>query len=154
MTREEAIDELQWGYPKEDTSIEECLRYKQAVDMAISALSTEGEYIKKEDILACQTTFTDEAGYEYKVIEVEEVEELPTYSFPDSAENKEEWIPVSESLPEDDTDVVYCTEMGTVGSCHYYEGFNHYKGCSRKDIFDDIVAWLPIPKPYKAESED
>ena len=41
MTREEAIDELEWGYPKEDTSIEDCLKYKQAVDMAISALSAD-----------------------------------------------------------------------------------------------------------------
>lgn len=47
MTREEAIKRLGMGFPG---SIEEGKKYGQAVDMAISALSAEGEYISKEDI--------------------------------------------------------------------------------------------------------
>ena len=55
-------------------------------DMAISVLSTEGEYIKKADIL-------NELGDTNMDILTDEVKEivngLQTYSFPDSAENKE-----------------------------------------------------------------
>ena len=52
MTREEAItalgdrNNLLWGMSKEEQEY-----YSKALDMAISALSAEGEYIKKEDAL-------------------------------------------------------------------------------------------------------
>lgn len=55
MTNEEAIDELQWGYPKEDASVEECLRYKQAIDMAIFALKEsrpKREWIRIDDVMS------------------------------------------------------------------------------------------------------
>lgn len=56
-------------------------------DMAISALSADGEYIKKSDIL-------NELGDVNMDILTDEVKEivngLPSYSFPDS-ENKGEW---------------------------------------------------------------
>lgn len=82
------------------------------------------EYIKKEDILACQTTFTDEAGYEYKVIEVEEVEELPTYSFPDSAENKGEWIKI-QSGDKDFPESIVCSRCKEENS--YLEFDEHHE---------------------------
>lgn len=66
-------------------------------------------------------------------------------------ENRGEWIPVSERLPENDTEVVYQSERGGVGSCHYYNGFNNYPNTDPDCIFTDIVAWIPIPEPYKAD---
>ena len=52
--------------------------------MAISALSAEGEYIKKEDILfkKWQFKFKDVDG-EHWFVNVKDIESLPTYSFPD-----------------------------------------------------------------------
>jgi hypothetical protein len=72
-----------------------------------------------------------------------------------SSENPYKWIPVSESLPED---------VGTyLVTLEYKE---HGKGITTlwyhgKEIGWDVflsvayvvVAWLPLPKPYKAESE-
>ena len=60
------------------------------------------------------------------------------------------WIPVSERLPD----------------IHYYESYlvtlknggirvALFTECNGKHwwTYDDVIAWMPLPKPYKAESE-
>ena len=69
-------------------------------DMAISALSAEGEYIKKEDAIAEFKAQKDsweyygESFYNEKYIKFDDViqtiEGMPTHSLPDSAEKKGE----------------------------------------------------------------
>lgn len=98
MTKEEAIkrmESMRWEHATNPCPD------RTAFDMAISALSTEGEYIKKSELLQHVTT---EELSDYKdcdVIHAEEIDKLTTYSFPDSAENKGEWIPVNgiEDIP-------------------------------------------------------
>lgn len=69
------------------------------------------------------------------------------------------WIPVSERLPEEDTDVLVTLKCGLIGimqkkladddngePCYIwldFEGEEH-----------EAIAWMPLPKVYKAESED
>lgn len=66
------------------------------------------------------------------------------------SENKGEWIPISERLPEDDTEVIYCDKNGVRGNCHYWKGFNRYPRDKGEYQFpNDIVAWMPLPEPYK-----
>lgn len=89
MTKEEAVIILD-GFKNNPLFSD---THAQAFDMAISALSAEGEYIKKEDIL-------NELGDTNMDILTDEVKEivngLPSYSFPDS-ENKGEWkMPVQD----------------------------------------------------------
>ena len=55
----------------------------EALSMAISALSAEGEYIKKEDVLAKREILRDENGTGYQAVRTKYIRELPTYSFPD-----------------------------------------------------------------------
>jgi hypothetical protein len=87
-------------------------------------------------------------------------------------ENKQpRWIPVSERLPDEwekclvtfKNDYVgimcyalnlykvdeydFCTKKGKAGWYDYDSEWGYY---SR----DDIVAWMPLPEPYDAESED
>jgi len=59
------------------------------------------------------------------------------------------WIPVSERLPE------WGEEVLTINNDGNYE-INHIIDDERNEWFndDDIVAWMPLPKPYKAESEE
>ena len=83
---------------------------------------------------------------------VKQIEELPTISQTNTAE----WIPVSERLPERDVDVLaYCKNV-----CFEYQyilWIDDYSGkwvgfdgrCS-----DKVLAWMPLPEPYKAESEE
>ena len=57
----------------------------------ISALSAEGEYIKKEELLNSVIIQDSPYGdFEEKVVTIEDIEKLPTYSFPDR--EKGEWI--------------------------------------------------------------
>ena len=65
----------------------------ESFDMAISALSAEGEYIKKEDALNAIRK-SDHYGRTQKIYVchrevVDSIDELPTYSFPDR--EKGEW---------------------------------------------------------------
>lgn len=64
----------------------------------------------------------------------------------------QEWIPVSERLPEDDVEVfVYLFDqlspyIAWISNCHWYtEDFEVEKE-------NEPMAWMPLPKPYQEES--
>lgn len=64
---------------------------------------------------------------------------------PVTPKKKTGWIPVSERLPEESKRYVVTTKYNDVMTDFYTgEGF----------LGDDIIAWMPLPEPYKAESED
>lgn len=60
------------------------------------------------------------------------------------------WIPVSERLPEKYTYTLWCASSGYVRSDYFNGEYweNAKKGCYQ------VVAWMPLPEPYKAESEE
>ena len=74
----------------------------------------------------------------------------------------ERWIPVTERLPDDVEigeeypTVIFCDSDGKV-----YVGFYEYGIYGNKwwnntdwnDVVDDVLAWMPLPEPYKGGSE-
>ena len=89
------------------------------------------------------------------------------------------WIPVSERLPEEDTEVLitYCYKEGegdtshtyvditTYGDMYFGGNFVHDRVNGNRvkhwrEPFEyftsnyDVIAWMPLPEPYKAESEE
>jgi hypothetical protein len=69
------------------------------------------------------------------------------------------WIPVGERLPEDKTDVLTTIKVSDripqVRSGFYYgEYFHNDNGDSWSATDEEVTAWMPLPEPYKAESED
>lgn len=71
------------------------------------------------------------------------------------------WIPVSEKLPEEEKRLYWvCTDTGYQCQCRWT---NDIYGLGESDrwgwkIFDipqyqKVIAWMPLPEPYKAESE-
>ena len=56
-------------------------------------------------------------------------------------------------LPEDCEEILITTKHGIVEEDTAYCDDGCYLD-SGYDWVDDIVAWMPLPKPYKAESED
>lgn len=63
------------------------------------------------------------------------------------------WIPATERLPENDTEVLYCDEHEVIGTCHFWNGFNKYKHSDGENEMTDIVAWMYLPEPYKGVSK-
>ncbi len=71
-----------------------------------------------------------------------------------SSENPNKWIPVSERLPETDEDVLI-----TNGVTMYIGWIDatdrQWRADSEDNYFiNDVVAWMPLPQPYKVESEE
>lgn len=73
------------------------------------------------------------------------------------AENKGEWIPVSERLPKIHQYVLLSlrsldVEVGFRAETEPYFYCHGADGCYIEP--QNVLAWQPLPKPYKAESED
>lgn len=71
---------------------------------------------------------------------------------------KQRWIPVSEKLPPENTVVLVCGEKGGINIGNYGTHRTQYQGkwLSFHGWGNTVnpVAWMPLPEPYKAESED
>lgn len=68
-----------------------------------------------------------------------------------------DWIPVSERLPSEDGDYLVCKswEYHGMDVLQWVDGWNCYRGydgkINRESEIDgaNILAWMPLPKPYK-----
>lgn len=65
-------------------------------------------------------------------------------------EQKPRWIPVSERLPEGYC--MFCDIDGDVFYGHIYDKKWWAEG--QDDRIKNVIAWMPTPEPYKAESEE
>jgi len=86
------------------------------------------------------------------------VEQLPSVAIP-SAEPK--WIPVSERSPKageyvGDVDKYYLVqnEYGDMLVARYTHSEYWEQMYQLKPISDEIVAWMPLPEPYREEGEE
>ena len=65
------------------------------------------------------------------------------------------WIPVSERLPEDDEEVLCFLESEEMAVLFRRNNWGQYEwvdGGFATGSYD-VIAWIPLPEPYKAESE-
>lgn len=77
------------------------------------------------------------------------------------SENKGEWIPVSERLPEEDKEVLIFTKDKEINKAYHtlkewsdtqWEWFVFGTlGYSLTYSDDEVLAWQPLPEPYKEE---
>ena len=89
----------------------------------------------------------------------EVIEELKNYQ---SKENK--WIPVSERLPEFNIEVLVCNDDGKIHVAlreddEFVTEWRYKYYCYDSDIWDveengEIIAWMPLPEPYKENEGD
>ncbi len=63
------------------------------------------------------------------------------------------WIPCSERLPEDYVHVLCQFTLGGMGECYLAHGVFHVVG-GLVMTCNEVIAWMPRPQPYEAESEE
>lgn len=87
-----------------------------------------------------------------KSAQIEAIEKLPSVT---PQPKTGEWIPVSERLPEEKVEVLATTEWGSITIAERYSANDYfiYEGATNADE-DDIIAWMPLPKPYKAQESE
>ena len=64
------------------------------------------------------------------------------------------WIPVEERLPERDYETVLCVD---VDDYYFVAVYTKEDGFRTEDFgadYENIVAWQPLPKPYKEEADE
>lgn len=123
-----------WGFTREE--------YEEFLDVGVKALESQPceDCISREDALRHRRLIHDDDGIGYSVVRVDEIIALP------SVTPKTGWIPVSERLPRD-SGYYLTTTMYDKVYCDYWEG-------ERFNRTEAVIAWMPLPEPYKAESEE
>jgi hypothetical protein len=86
------------------------------------------------------------------------LEEVPSADRPQG-----EWIPCSEKLPSENGDYLVTLENGvvkilgysTTQRTTYPKGFYHIEdGFSWRQIQNPVVAWMPLPEPWKGADDE
>lgn len=73
-----------------------------------------------------------------------------------SIKQEPRWIPVTERLPEESDDYLITNIAGDVEMAYFAHPKDYAisKGEWREICYeDDVIAWMPLPEPYKTESE-
>lgn len=78
-----------------------------------------------------------------------DIEHAPTI------EPEPRWIPCSERLPEEGSWAIWCSSEGSIQVARWkIDALDHFFPDQGFFELEDAVAWMPLPEPYKAESED
>lgn len=97
---------------------------------------------------------TDEQGREHvRMVDMVEVEDIIRSNM-NEVEN-DDWIPVEERSPEDNSKILCTTEYGEVVLCRYSWNNPHTKkkffGVGGGAAYSGIIAWQPLPEGYKGD---
>jgi len=68
--------------------------------------------------------------------------------------NEPQWIPCSERLPDDDRTKVVTLANGNVEAGYYSNGDWWCIGDTIALENPTVIAWMPLPEPYKAERKE
>ena len=164
MTGEEAIKRLK----EARNTIQPFLYVDEAIDYAIKALEQQSRdnnwkfyydhgYAQAKRDLLCEDCISraealhaccDEWNKDYKAI-MKSIRQLPSIT-----PQQTRWISGSERLPKENISVIGTTKYDDIYETELYDD------CGEKKWYADgcydvpIVAWMPLPEPYKAESEE
>ena len=62
---------------------------------------------------------------------------------------KRKWIPCSEKMPKNETEVLVTDDTEIMAVCWYSKG--KFKVAWNLETFDGVVAWMPLPEVYTDE---
>ena len=123
-------------------------------------IDKEAEIIKLENMLENLTDAKDRQSVRFAINLISGFKETPK-----ERPQGERWIPVSERLPEgkidpmtNDFELVLCsTVIGVVRPYTFGKPIGHAKAhfwSGRYAVDDYVIAWMPLPEPYKEAEND
>lgn len=73
---------------------------------------------------------------------------------PIEADRPQGWTPCSERLPEPESWAIWCSVKGIIQVARWKEdAIDHFFPDQGFFQLDDAVAWMPLPEPYKEQTE-
>lgn len=156
MTREKAIKELKWF--SGTTRLRLSANFWEALNTAIKALEQQPseDCVSKAEVFNilsrnyCSYSVAADGSCvpsNYREGIYDEIKALP------STIPVQKWIPVSERLPEESLNSVIGWDAYRE-RCVFVQYIDGYFQITGSDECFDIVAWMPLPKPYKAERRE
>lgn len=85
------------------------------------------------------------AKYEGAEYIIDDIRKIPT------AGTEDKWIVVDERLPDGGVDVLVCTGNGWILIAWYGTNRQSWHITPTGITHDDIIAWMPLPEPYRNE---
>ena len=108
-------------------------------------------YIKDiKELPPVQHAFTDEQVQKMQDMHQAEIEKAFELGKEDA---KPQWIPVTERLPEDGTWNIFSDGKNISVERYKMDAIEHFFPQGRWFSFDEAIAWMPLPEPYKEEGE-
>lgn len=144
MTKEEREDVIQ--YLENLRLIQSDNFMKDGISKAIEALKQEpcNDYISRKSVEELISNNNDKYGYSDRFHEfTEECMKLPP------VQPKQDWISVSERLPEDKQEILVTRKSEKI-ECIMWNTWWHEQ---TRYPSDKVIAWMPLPKPYKENKE-
>jgi hypothetical protein len=129
-----------------DTESGRVLLYRDEVEAVLTA----GDTISRHEAIS-RAVEIPLFGKMVKVVAVSELKALP------SAQPEQRWIPCGERLPEDGKEVYVTSGKGqwaytTEGK--FSRRFGGWVSAWDNGDLPDVVAWMPLPEPYKERQEE
>ena len=113
----------------------------------LTSLKDRFEDVMEEGLLGVDTDAVDALDSNKEIVDALEVAIQ-------ALEQEPKWIPVSERLPEDGEWAIFTNGKMISVERYKMDALDHFYPSGRWFNLEDVVAWMPLPKPYEPQESE